>query len=181
MSLTQSGPTNPVGPHDFVAEIEIERPAHEIFALLDFADPGNAKRQLGDRVEEVQGQPGRFDLIASELPDVVFALTVTASRSPAEYAFACVSSELFGHMARSHEHYRIEDLGDAGCRVILTNSVEFDRPLDKAEYEFEAMMLTISAFKALSKLKVHAEEGLEAVKAMSAGLDFEFDEDDLEQ
>lgn len=163
-----------IGPHDFVAEIAIERPAREVYALLDLADPGNANRQLGDRVEEVPGQAGQFTLTVSELPDAVFALTVTASRPCREYAFASVSSELFGHMARSHEHYAIEELGNAGCRVVLTNSVEFDRPLDEQEFEIESIMLTIASSKALFKLKLHAEEGPEAVKALSDGPDFDF-------
>ena len=40
----------PAGPHAFHAETEIERSANEVYPLLDFGDPRNAKRQLGDTV-----------------------------------------------------------------------------------------------------------------------------------
>lgn len=178
MQANDSGETIPVGPHEFVAEVEIERAASEVYALIDLADPRNSSRQLGDRVEEAAGQPGRFDLIVSELPDAVFALTVTQRKPSTEYAYSCVSSELFGHMLRSHEHYAIEELGDACCRLVLTNAVEFDRPLSREEYEIEAIMQAIAGARALHKIKVHAEEGTEAVEAMSAGLDFDINEDD---
>jgi len=66
------------GPHEFGAEIEIERPASEVYPLLDLADPRHAKRQLGDKVEAVAGQDGAFDMVVAELPDAVFRLIVTA-------------------------------------------------------------------------------------------------------
>jgi len=157
----------PAGPHEFGAEIEIERPASEVYPLLDFADPRNAKRELGDRVEAIAGAPGRFDLVVDVLPDATFSLTVTAEERDREYAFWCVSAPLFGNVARSHERYVLEDLGKEGCRLILTQTIEFDRELSEDEYGMEAMMLTFAGFSALAKIKLHAEEGVEAVKAMS--------------
>jgi hypothetical protein len=158
----------PAGPHTFGAEIEIERSAREVYPLLDLADVRHARRQLGDKVETVAGEPGRFDLDVSELPDALFALTVTAQERDRCYAFSCVSTPRFGRVARSHEHYELEDLGDKGCRLVLTQTIEFDRALGEAEYGMEAMMLSIATFNAVAKIKVHAEEGVEAVRAMTA-------------
>ncbi len=158
----------PAGPHEFGAEVEIERPASEVYPLLDLADPRHAKRQLGDRVQAVPGQPGTFTLVVSELPDAVFTLVVTAEERDREYAFSCVSSVSFSRVARSHEHYLLEDMGKHGCRLILTQTIEFDGELSEDEYGMEAMMLTFAGFSALAKIKLHAEEGVEAVRAMSA-------------
>jgi hypothetical protein len=156
------------GPHEFGAEIEIERPASEVYALLDLADARHAKRQLGERVEEIAGKPGRFDLAMADLPGAVFALTVTPERRDLEYGFSCESTPTFGRVARSHEHYALENLGQEGCRLVLTNTVEFIGPLSEDEYAMEAMMLSFACFNALAKIKVHAEEGVEAVRAMTA-------------
>lgn len=168
----------PTGPHEFGAEIEIERPASEVYPLLDFADPSNAKRELGDKVHAIAGAAGRFELTVSALPDAVFALAVTAEQVGREYAFSCVSTPTFGNVARSYERYVMEDLGDGCCKLILTNTVEFGGKLTEDEYQLEAMMLTFSCFSALAKLKIHAEQGAEAVKKLEreqlAGLeDFE--------
>ncbi len=157
----------PAGPHEFGAEIEIERPASEVYPLLDLADPRHAKRQLGDRVQAVTGEAGTFTMVVSELPDAVFTLAVTAEKREREYAFSCVSEPTFGRVARSHEHYVLDDMGEQGCRLILTQTIEFDRELSEDEYGMEAMMLAFSGFSALAKIKLHAEEGVEAVKAMS--------------
>ena len=158
----------PAGPHRFGAEIDIELPASEVYPLLDLADPRHAKRQLGGKVEAVAGEPGRFDLAVSELPDALFALTVTAQEHDRCYAFSCVSTPRFGRVARSHEHYELEDLGNRDCRLVLTHTIEFDRALGEAEYGMEAMMLSLATFNAVAKIKVHAEEGVEAVRAMTA-------------
>ena len=155
------------GPHEFGAEVEIERPVSEVYPLLDLADPRHAKRQLGDRVQAVTGEPGTFTMVISELPDAVFKLAVNAEEHEREYAFSCVSEPTFGRVARSHERYVLEDLGEHGCRLILTQTIEFDRELSEDEYGMEAMMLTFAGFSVLAKLKLHAEEGVEAVKAMS--------------
>lgn len=63
-------------------------------------------------------------------------------------------------------------MGEHGCRLILTQSIEFDRELSEDEYGMEAMMLTFAGFSALAKIKLHAEQGVEAVRAMSGGAEW---------
>jgi hypothetical protein len=162
------GKRTSVGPHDFVAEIEIERPASAVYPLLDLADPLFTKRQLGDQVKAVPGQPDTFHLVVKELPDVTFALKVTAAVPGSEFAFDCLSSQQLGRVARSHEHYHLEELGPELCRLVLTNTVEFAKPLRNFEAEEEAILLSIAGYNALAKIKVHAEHGTAAVEAMSA-------------
>lgn len=170
--------TAPPDRYELVSEIKIERPSSDVYPLLDLADPRYTKRQLGDQVEEVTGQPGTYHVIIQELPDAVFALTVTAQTRDREYSFACVSTPLFGNLTRSHEHYALEDLANGHCRLILTNSVEFCRKLSEDEFKLELMMLAFANESALEKIKVHAEQGVDAVKAMSSGLNFDLHFDD---
>jgi hypothetical protein len=170
--------TVPPGPHAFGAEIEIDRPASEVYRLLDLADPLHAKRQLGDAVEAVAGEPGTFTLVVSELPDAVFTLTVTEAEPGRRYAFSCSSVPLFGRVVRSHEDYVLDDLSEDRCRLLLTNTAEFKGAITKEVYEVEAMMLTLAGFQAVTKIKLHAEEGIEAVRAYSRELFDPWDDGD---
>lgn len=154
----------PAGPHAFHAETEIERSANEVYPLLDFADPRNAKRQLGDTVRPASGKPGSFELEMGILPDAIFRLKVTRELPNREYGFDCASEPLFGRVVRSNEHYSLEDLGEGRCRLSLTNTVHFDGRLHEQEFAMEAMMLDFSGRSALAKFKLHAEQGAEAVK-----------------
>ncbi len=60
----------PEGPVTFDFETEIEAPASEIYALVDFADPRNAKRQMGHSVKRGEVAPGTFILIMKQMPEV---------------------------------------------------------------------------------------------------------------
>jgi hypothetical protein len=115
-------------------------------------------------VETIAGEPGRFDLVVEVLPDAVFALQVTEEVRGRLYAFECVSEPLFGRVVRSHERYDIEDLGEQGCRLTLTNAVHFDGEISVEALAMESMMLNFANSIALAKLKLHAEQGAEAVK-----------------
>lgn len=162
----------PSGPHEFKADVEIDRPARDVYRLIDLADSLYTRRQLGDKVNAVTGEPDTFTLVVSELPDAVFTVTVTAAEPCRHYAFSCRSAPLFGRVARSHEDYVLEDLGKDGCRLILTNTVEFKGALKNDAYASEAMMLTLASFNAIAKIKLHAEQGVEAVRAYAqAGFD----------
>jgi hypothetical protein len=166
----------PAGPHEFVMQIAIGRPVGEVYPLLDLSDPRHAKRQLGGRLEPTGSQPRQFALIVSELPDAVFTLTVTHEAPEREYGYTCEAKPLFGRVARSHEHYALHPSGGDGCRIVLTHTVTFGAPLCHQAYGLEAMMLTFANYSALSKIKLHAEEGAEAVRSLMAAQQAAFDE-----
>ena len=54
-------------------------------------------------------------------------------------------------------------------------TVTFDAPLDEEAFAMESMMLSFAGASALGKLKLHAEDGVEAVRALidwqNGGLD----------
>ena len=168
MATAPEPPLVEAGPHTFESEVRIARPAAEVYPLLDLADPRHAKRQLGERVDAVPGEPGTFAMVLSELPDAVFTLEITRAVAAQEYAFSCVSSVTFGRAIHFHEHYVLKPLRRNKCSLKLAMTVTFDGPLDEETYAMEAMMLSYGAASARGKIKLHAEDGVEAVRALMA-------------
>lgn len=156
----------PAGPYQFVGAVEIERSAAEVFPLLDLADPRYAKRQLGERVEPVGGRPDTWRMILGAVPDLVFELTVTERVADAWIGFDCTVTPRVGRLAASHELYTLEQLGEQACRLELVNTVTFNGELRPKALAHETMMMTVSVHNALAKLKLHAEGGVAAVRAV---------------
>lgn len=156
----------PEGPYQFVGALEIERPVAEVFPLIDLADPRYAKRQLGGRVEEIAGAPGCYRMVLAEVPDLVFELALTDRVVDAWIGFDCLITPRVGRLALSHELYTLEPLGPEACRLELVNTVTFASPLRPRALQQETMMMTVAVHNALAKLKLHAEGGVEAVRAV---------------
>ena len=156
----------PKGPYEFAGSVEIDRPVAEVYPLLDLADERYAKRQLGERVEEVAGRPGTYHMVIGEVPDLLFELTVTERVADESIGFDCTITPRVGRLATAHEHYRLEPCGADACRVELVNTVTFARDLRPSALEQETMMMTVALHNALAKLKLHAEGGVAAVRAV---------------
>jgi len=155
----------PEGPYEFTGAVDIDRPAAEVFPLLDLADARYAKRQLGERVDPVEGAPGIWHMVIGAVPDLLFELTVTDRVVDAWIAFNCTVTPQVGRLVVSHELYTLEQLGPDACRLGLVNTVTFAGELGANALREEGMMMTASVGNALAKLKLHAEGGVEAVRA----------------
>jgi hypothetical protein len=153
----------PEGPVTFDFETEIEAPASEIYALVDFADPRNAKRQMGHSVERGEGSRDTFVLIMKQMPDAEFVLSVTDATAPLNYGYRCDPRPQQGRLQWSAERYTIEDRGDGKCLVTLLVEAQFDEPMPQDEYAQHVGMMAAGCDMALEKLKLQAERGLEAV------------------
>ena len=158
----------PAGPFEFEHSIEIERPATEVYPLLDWGDPRNAKRALGNKVERIGSSPDRFRMVLDIVPDVEFEMTVTAAVPGRSYAFENDFAPPVGALVSSHETYTVEPLGEASCRLGLTVSVCFVGGLSEDDLALEVMTMAMSCESALAKLKVQAEEGVDAVRRIEA-------------
>ena len=154
-------------PVEFQDGIKIEKPAQEVYALLDWADPRNAHRARGSEVAPVEDVPGRFRMTMSELPGHLFEMEVTSAIPHASYGFTTVVTPRFGRMVRSHEQYSIEHNGPESCRLALVNQVNFIDRMRAEEFELEWLMVTTACHNALAKLKLQAEQGVEAVRAVA--------------
>jgi hypothetical protein len=158
----------PLGPFEFEHAIEIERPAAEVYALVDWAHPRNAKRALGNKVEHVGSSPDRFRLHLDLVPDHRFEMIVTEAVPARSYAYDCEITPPVGRLASCHEAYQVEALDDGSCRLGLVVSACFVGGLSDEELAMEVMMMGVSGQNGLAKLKIHAEQGVEAVHAVEA-------------
>ena len=158
----------PAGPFQFDHSVEIERPAAEVYPLVDLADPRNAKRALGNKVEQIGSSPDRFRMVLDMLPDEVFEMTVTDAVPGQSYAFENDFDPPVGRLVTSHEAFTVEPLGEGSCRLGLTVSAYFVGGMSDEELAMEVMIMAMSCENALEKLRVHAEEGIDAVHRIEA-------------
>jgi hypothetical protein len=159
----------PEGPYPFEIECEIDAGAADVFALLDFADPRNALKARGAAITAVEDGGQRFLLKLPEVADLDFHIDVIESEAPNHYAYAVVIDPLVGRMASSTESYTVSDVPSGGCRVRLENAVIFQQGLREKDLPEEFAMVTMALYKTLAKLKLQAEQGVEAVLALEAG------------
>lgn len=159
-------PAEPMGPFEFSHSIQIERPAADVYALVDWADPRNSKRALGNKVEQVA--PDRFRMHLDLVPDHRFEMIVTEAVPGKRYAFENEITPSAGQLVSSHETYSVEPLGENSCHLGLTVAVWFNGGLSAEEMAAEVMIMGMSGQNALAKLKVMAEEGAEAVHRIEA-------------
>ena len=158
----------PMGPYGFSHCVEIARPATEVYPLLDWADPRNAKRALGNKVERIEGERERYRLHLDLVPDHRFEMIVTEAVPGRTYAFENAITPPVGRLVSSHETYTVEPRGDAACVLSLEMSATFLGGLSDAEIAMEVLMMTVSCGNALEKLKTQAEQGVDAVHAIEA-------------
>lgn len=154
----------PEGPVIFDFDIEIERPASQVYALIDWADPRNAKRQLGHQVSEVDGVPGCFTMVMNGLDGHVLEISVTEAEPGRIYAFNSEFRPRVGRLVSAHESYEFEPRGEGSCLLRLVTVVNFDDGLTMKQFKEEVLLMSLASHNALGKFKIHAEEGLEALK-----------------
>jgi uncharacterized protein YndB with AHSA1/START domain len=158
----------PVGPHPFEIEGDIAVSAAEVFALIDFADPRNAMVARGCTVEAVEGPGRRFLMRVPQVPDLDFHIDVIESEAPNHYAYAIVIDPLVGRMASATESYTVWDVPGGGCRVRFENAVTFQEGFRERDVIEEFARVTVASHNSLAKLKLQAEQGVEAVLALEA-------------
>ena len=156
----------PEGPVAIERAATIACAAEELYALLDWADPRNAKRALGNLVEADPLDPDHFVAVIHQMPDLRFDVVVTHAEPHRRYAFDCVIDPLQGRLLTSHEDYRIEPRGEDACTLTLLLTAHLRPGLPARIYEQEFTMLSMAHDNAMAKLKLHAEHGLEVVREM---------------
>lgn len=156
----------PDGPVEIGADVEIDKSADEVFALIDWADPRNAKRATGNDVRQVEGKPDQFEMVMPFMDDLVFKFLVTENEPGRKYAFGCIIDPPMGNLETSHETYEFEPLGEDKCHVSLVTEVKFVDGLREKEFTCEVAAMAASVQSALQKLKLQAEHGAEVAKAI---------------
>lgn len=158
----------PEGPVQFTVEMMIDCPAEEVYRLVDWADPKNAKVELGNTVAPAEGCPGRFRMFMPLMPDLSFEFDVTDAEPGLVYGFDCRVTPQLGRLESSHELYRFEPVDENECKLVLVNTVNFLPGLTVKEMDEEVKRMSLACHNALVKLKVHAELGATTVSAIEA-------------
>jgi hypothetical protein len=158
------------GPIEIRCDTVVQRTAEDVYRLVDWADPGNGKRQLGSEIVRLDESPGRFRISLDELHGHFVEVSVTEEIPHASYAFACEIVPRIGRMVRAHEHYGFERLTVSTCRLSVVVTATVAGPLRLKEHEHEVMTMTLASRNALAKLKLHAEDGVEAARAVQGQL-----------
>lgn len=156
----------PEGPVEFTFDVEINKSAEEMYALVDWEDPRNAKRATGCEVSQVQGTDDQYLLVIPSMPDLTFRFLVTAAEPARKYAFGCVIEPQFGNLAHNHETYEIEPLSENSCRLTLVTETTFVDGLREKDFVREIAAMTASVQSSLQKLKIQAEHGADVAKAL---------------
>ncbi|MEO1731960.1 MAG: hypothetical protein AAFR64_14660 [Pseudomonadota bacterium] len=163
------------GPVEFIMEAEIQRPAHEVFPLIDMADPRYCHVQRGAELRQIEGSSDRYDMVVEEMDDVVFQFRVLERVEGERHSIECTIKPQINALVKSVETHVIKPISDSACHVTLTTSATFDEDLSDEEVTGEIAMMSAAVSDDLEKLAVLAEEGLEAVKALDeAGFDLDF-------
>ena len=168
----------PVGPFEFEHSIEIARPAAEIYAMVDFGDPANAKRALGHKVERLGNAPDRYRLWFDLVPDHRFEMTVTEAVPGQSYAFETDIIPSIGRLVSSSERYTVEPLDEGSCRLSLMTTAYFQGGLSEEDMAVEVVMMGMAGQNGLAKLQIQAELGVEAVHAIEAAQMDGFEDDE---
>lgn len=156
----------PEGPVEFTFDVEINKPASEVYALIDWADERNAKRATGNRVRQVPATPDRFEMVMEFMDDLTFEFAVTDAEPHRVYAYNCVIRPQVGNMKSNHERYEFEQLGPEKCRLTLITTTTFVEGLRERDFCGEVAMMAASVQSSLQKLKLQAEHGAEVAKAL---------------
>ncbi|MEO0418881.1 MAG: hypothetical protein AAF249_08450 [Pseudomonadota bacterium] len=171
------------GPVEFTAEVEIDRPASEVFPLVDIADPRFKHAQMGAKVSAANGSDTVYELTLEEMDDVVFRFTVLERVAGERLKLEAVTDPQINALEKSIEIHAIEPINDTACRVTLNTIATFDPELSDEEVTGEIAMMNEAVMGDLEKLKVLAEDGLEALQALEEaemGFDIEFDLGELD-
>jgi hypothetical protein len=155
----------PDEPIELKVSIEIARPADEVYALLDFADERHQLRARGNEIRQIADDPLEYRLWYDLAPDLNFLFTVTEAVPARSYAYSAVIVPPVGLRLGSHEAYTLEPLDGGACSLTFVNTILHVPGLTVEQLGDEVAKSTMAAANSLTKLKIQAELGLEAVEA----------------
>lgn len=154
-------------PVDISAKGEIAASVAHVFDLLDFSSSKNALRERGFQFELEPGSFGLDDFTAVDpaFSDAVFHFSVDTYVPEREIAFRTrIETDIapLGNFVESRSHYRLKALDKNRCFVELTETTTLRDGLSDRAFQQEVATLVFSVERHLSRISVHAVEGVEA-------------------
>lgn len=156
----------PDGPVEIVHDVEIHASYDNIFALIDFGDPRNAKVALGHRLRRIGPDGRRYRLHMTGMPETLFKITVLETAAGAAYAYHCDIVPRIGRLLSTRESYSIVPTEAGSFRVTLTVLAQFIDSMRVRTLKKERELMSRATRSSLAKLQVHAERGIEAARAV---------------
>lgn len=157
----------PEGPVEYENTAEIEASAESVYRLLDFADPLNQRRQMGDAITDLGGSR-TFDLTMAALPGIPFRFEIIEATPFSRYVFECPSSDPEANLVNCREEYTFEPISKDQCKLHCKTIAEFRQGLSLEEFGREVAMMGAGVADSQYKLKLQAEEGIDAVMKYEA-------------
>lgn len=141
----------------------IEAPRDDIYARLDFASPTNGLRQRGFDIARDEKQDGLFHVTDPRMPTIRMHCQVTEARTPTRYVYTSrfESPDSLTGVVETQSAYTFERLGPELCRVHLVETSKLKPGLSRDRYVMERASLSFAAFRALTRLKLQIELGLD--------------------
>ena len=118
----------------------------------------------GNEIRRIAEDPKEFRLGYDRMPDHNFLFSVTDAVPDRLYAFSGKIVPPIGRRLESHEAYSIEQLTAASCKVSFVNKITHVSGLTEPELAEEIGRSSLAAANSLTKLKIQAEQGVEAVE-----------------
>ncbi|MEO1221293.1 MAG: hypothetical protein AAFY42_08080 [Pseudomonadota bacterium] len=184
--MLESNKNSPMlnGPIEFDFSVEIDRPASEVFPILDMSDPRFSQVALGNTVKQVGEKT--FELEIEEMQGHTFRFDIVEYARDARHASEVTIEPRVGNLVQAVEDYQLTPLGPDRCTLKLVTKATFSDDLSVEEIAQEVAMMSMAVEEDLTKLKIHAEEGVEAVKAYTEeqeaafGIEFDLSELDID-
>ncbi len=155
----------PEEPVEIEMDVEIERSAEDVYAMVDFADPRHHKAEVGSITRTGDTT---YDLVLDMMPDLTFPITELEAVPGRSYIIESVlPAELGARLFKTVEGCEIESHGPDRCKV-TAKTLAYFHPMKLKHYEREVTMIAMACNNSINKLKIHAEQGVEAIRAIEA-------------
>ncbi len=171
------------GPVEFDFSVQVDRPAALVFQLVDVSDPGFSQVALGNAVKQITDD--MYEIALADMEDLSFRFQVLEYVKGKRHMSKVMIEPRIGNLVEAIEDYQLTPLGDDRCVVKLITKATFSDDLSDEEIAEEVAMMSMAVEEDLTKLKIHAEQGVKAVHAYNeeqdnTGFDLEFDLGDLD-
>ena len=154
----------PADPVTFLNEITIASPPEEVFALIDVSDPRYRQTGMGHELIELGKDDYLLTLVFA--PDEPLRVKIGERRSPQFYATRTILAPSMGTLDVVEEEYTLSRTADGGTRVSVTTKATFYAGISWSRYGKELCFVSVACLNELRKLKLHAERGAEAARAV---------------
>ncbi|WP_349806685.1 hypothetical protein [Sphingomonas sp. ASV193] len=170
LGLFKKKPADPPGldpeaPIEIKTSIRIERDPAAIYPLLDFADERHHMKARGNPVKQIGSSPDEFRAWSDRAPNLNFLFQVETAIPGEAYAYFARIVPPVGKRIQSFEAYTLEPIGDGATKLTAKNIIQNQPGLSEAELQVEIARSTQAMMGFLTKLKIHAEEGVDRVIA----------------